>query len=288
MSGQSVLITGASTGIGEASAYHLDSKGYQVFAGVRKQADADRIKSKSSDQLRTVFLDVTDTLSIASAADFVRQELGSEGLYGLVNNAGIAVAAPIEFLPVDDLRKQLEVNVIGQVLVIQAFLPLLRKARGRIINISSIGGRVAAPFLGPYSASKFAFEALSDSLRVELSPWGIHVAIIEPGSISTPIWEKSLAAVDERLEGLSIDLDRYYHPAIARTRSIAKHSAMYGLPAQDVALVVEKALEAPQPKARYVIGKGTRLALLLKALAPTWLRDRYLAKRTGVSEIHPA
>ena len=287
MAGKSVLITGASTGIGEACAYHLDSKGYQVFAGVRKEADGDRLKNKASDRLKTVFLDVTDRFSVAGAVDLLRRDLGGAGLYALVNNAGIAIAAPVEFLPVDDLRQQLEVNVIGQILVTQACLPMIRKARGRIINISSISGRVAAPFFGPYSASKFAFEALSDALRVELSPWGIYVSIVEPGGISTPIWEKSLAAADERLEGMSIDVDRYYHPAIARSRGIAKHSMKYGLPAEDVAVIVERALSAAKPKERYVIGKRTGVALLLEKLAPTWLRDRFLARRTGIAEIRP-
>ena len=285
MSVKSVLITGASTGIGEACALHLDSLGYQVFAGVRKQADADLLKNRCSDRLCTVFLEVTDRFSIASAADELRKTLGDEGLYGLVNNAGIAVASPIEFLPIEDLRQQFEVNVIGQVMVTQAFLPLIRKARGRIVNISSISGRVAAPFFGPYSASKFALEAISDSLRVELSPWGIFVSLIEPGGISTPIWAKSLSEADERLEGVSTDADRYYHPAIVRSRQMAKHSMTHGLPASDVALVLEQALESAKPKTRYVIGKGTRIALLLETLAPVWLRDRFLAKRMGIAEI---
>ncbi|MEK7693262.1 MAG: SDR family oxidoreductase, partial [Chloroflexota bacterium] len=186
---RSVVITGASTGIGEACALHLDALGWRVFAGVRKGADGEALQRKASARLIPVRIDVTDQASIASACDAVAQELGARGLDGLVNNAGIAVAAPLEFVPIDDLRRQLEINVIGQIAVTQAFLALIRTARGRIVNIGSVSGKLATPFTGPYSASKFAMEALTDALRIELRPWKIEVSIVEPGSIATPIWE---------------------------------------------------------------------------------------------------
>ncbi len=159
---RSVLITGASTGIGEACALHLDQLGWRVFAGVRKDADGEALRAKASARLLPVRIDVVDPGSVAAARELVLRELGDRGLDGLVNNAGIAIAAPLEFVPIEDLRRQLEINVIGQIAVTQAFLAPIRKARGRVVNMGSIGGRLATPFLGPYNASKFALEALSD------------------------------------------------------------------------------------------------------------------------------
>src|SRR3990172_8450526 len=183
-----VVITGASTGIGEACALRLDKLGWRVFARVRKEADAERLKNEGSERLTPAFIDVTDEGSIMKAEETVRAVVGEAGLAGLGDNAGVGIHGPLEFLPIEDLRRQLEVNTIGQIAVTQAFLPLIRKGRGRIVNIGSIGGKMATPFLGPYAASKFAMEALTDSLRQELRPWDIHVAIVEPGSIATPIW----------------------------------------------------------------------------------------------------
>src|SRR5262245_5535409 len=182
-----IVITGASSGIGRAM--RLDQLGFHVFAGVRNPADGDALKSKSSERLSPVLLDVTSEDSIARAA----RSIGDAPIAGLVNNAGIAVGGPLEMVPIPLWRKQFEVNVIGQVAVTQAFLPLLRVGRGRIVNIGSIAGRSALPFTSPYCSSKFALEGLSDSLRMELRQWGISVSIVEPGSIRTPIWEKSLA-----------------------------------------------------------------------------------------------
>ena len=178
-----VLVTGASTGIGEATVLHLRELGFDPIAAVRKDEDAERLEGRG---LRTTRIDVTDADQIAAARD----ALGDEPLAGLVNNAGIAVAAPLEFLPIDRLRQQLEINLIGQAAVTQAFLPALRRARGRIINVSSIGGRVGLPLVGAYNASKFGLEGLSDSLRRELRPLGVDVILIEPGGVKTPIWNK--------------------------------------------------------------------------------------------------
>ena len=180
---KSVVITGASTGIGAACALHLDQWGWRVFAGVRKQGDAEALRAQGSARLTPVSLDVTDTVSISTAASAVAGAVGAAGLAGLVNNAGIVVPGPIELLPLSDLRRQLEINVVGQVAVTQAFLPLIRAGRGRIVNMGSIAGRMATPFTGAYGASKFALEALTDALRLELQPWGISVSIIEPGAV---------------------------------------------------------------------------------------------------------
>ena len=182
-----VVITGASTGIGAASARHLDRLGFRVFAGIRKSQDGERLRAQTSSKLTPIRFDVTDDGSIAAAADTIRAALDGDGLAGLVNNAGIAVPGPIETVPLAEARKQFEVNVLGQIAVTQAFLPLLRQGRGRIVNIGSIAGLTATPFLGLYGASKFALEALTDALRVEVRPWGINVSIIEPGAIASSI-----------------------------------------------------------------------------------------------------
>ena len=197
-----VVITGASTGIGHASALHLASLGFKVFAGVRRDEDADRLRAVANGSIEPVHIDVTDQASIDAAAGRVREATGGS-IAGLVNNAGIAVPGPLEHLPVDEFRRQLEVNVTGQVAVTQAFLPMLRPSRGRIVNIGSIGGRVAAPMLGPYAASKHAMEGLTDSLRRELRPSGIEVSIIRPGPIATEIWERGNTKAGELLARMS-------------------------------------------------------------------------------------
>lgn len=273
-----VVITGASTGIGEACTLRLDRLGFRVFAGVRRPADGERLRAATSDRLMPVYLDVTDSESIRSAAEQVARILGTDPLAGLVNNAGIAVAAPVEFLPLDALRRQLEVNVIGQVAVTQAFLPLLRQARGRIVNMSSVSGRIASPFLGAYSASKFALEALTDALRLELRPWGIRVSLVEPGVIQTPIWNKSLAAAETLQAGLPPAAHELYGLAVEALR--AGVSELKGLPPERVADAVVHALAARRPKARYVVGRDARLGAALSHL-PTRLRDSLVGRRLG-------
>jgi NAD(P)-dependent dehydrogenase (short-subunit alcohol dehydrogenase family) len=191
------VVTGASSGIGETSAQHLASLGFNVFAGVRNDADAERVAGGRIEPLK---IDVTDQASVDAAAAQVAEATGKVGLAALVNNAGIAVAGPLEYIDIDDFQRQMDVNVTGVLRATQAFLPLIRLARGRIVNISSIGGRVAIPLVGPYAASKFAVEGMSDSLRRELRPWGIHVALIEPGAVATPIWEKGVSDAQDMLD----------------------------------------------------------------------------------------
>ena len=184
-----VVVTGSSTGIGRACALHLDRLGFKVFAGVRKEADGERLRGEASERLEPLILDVTDSEHISRAAERVSEATGG-GLAGLVNNAGIGVGGPLELLPLSDFRRQIEVNLIGQVAVTQAFIPALRRARGRLVFISSIGGLIATPYMSPYHASKFGIEAVGDVVRQELRQFGVQVSIVEPGSIATPIWEK--------------------------------------------------------------------------------------------------
>jgi NAD(P)-dependent dehydrogenase (short-subunit alcohol dehydrogenase family) len=275
----SVLITGASTGIGEASAIYLARQGWRVFAGVRKYADARRL-SKAAAGITAVILDVTKPNQISQAVKKINRFVGKKGLQGLVNNAGIAISGPLEFLPMTELRHQLEVNFLGQVELTQACLPLLRAGRGRVVNISSIGGRIVAPFLAPYSISKFALEAYSDGLRRELRPWKLYVTSVQAGSIDTPIWKKSLRKADQLRRGMPRRAEALYGPAMERARQRALGSAALGIAAEDVAHLVGHILITRWPRARYAIGHGTRQALWLARLIPDewldWLMARVL------------
>ena len=275
MSSGTVLVTGASTGIGEATALHLRDVGFTPIAGVRKDEDAERLEGLG---LRTVKLDVTDADAIAAA----RESLGQEPLAGLVNNAGIAVAAPLEFLPIDRLRKQLEVNLIGQIAVTQAFLPALRRARGRIVNVSSIGGRVALPLLGAYNASKFGLEGASDALRRELRSHGVDVILIEPGGVKTPIWKKGEALADEITEELPPEAERLYGRLIARVRAeTRKIDEERGSEPRAVAEAIATALTARRPRARYVVGNDAKQRAVAARLLPARVMDRMIGRALG-------
>ncbi len=270
----SILITGASSGIGLACAETLAAHGARVFAGVRSQAAVDSLAQKALPNLTPVLLDVTDPVSIRLAQETIEAEVGENGLYGLVNNAGLVMSSPIEFLDLAEYRRLLEVNLVGAVAVTQAFLELLRSAQGRIINISSLSGRDSAPFLGPYASSKFALEAVSDSLRVELSIWKIKVILIEPGDVATPMFTKlnvDLQATNQRLPQRAWDL---YGPVFEMMKDLKPH----GLPPEEVARVVEKALFTPKPKARYMLGPDAWIVRFLRAL-PTPMRDWILLHR---------
>ena len=270
-----VLVTGASTGIGEATALHLRELGFDPVAGVRRDEDAERLESQG---LRTVRLDVTDDSQIAAA----RKAIGDGPLAGLVNNAGVAVGAPLEFVPLDELRRQLEVNLIGQVAVTQAFLPALRRAGGRIVNVSSIGGRVALPVLGPYNASKFALEAVSDSLRRELRTQGVDVIVIEPGGIKTPIWGKGNQLADELTARMPPEAERLYGRLIADVRSeTVKIERERGLPPSAVAEVIGKALTSDRPRTRYVVGNEAKVRAQLARLLPDRAMDRLIGRVLG-------
>jgi len=277
-----VVITGASTGIGEACALRLDKLGWRVFAGVRKEADAERLKKEGSERLTPAFIDVTDEGSIMKAEETVRAVVGEAGLAGLVNNAGVGIHGPLEFIPLEDLRRQLEVNTIGQIAVTQVFLPLIRKGHGRIVNIGSIGGKMATPFLGPYAASKFAMEALTDSLRQELRPWDIHVAIVEPGSIATPIWDKGQAGADEMEQKLPEEAMKLYGTAVDAVRTAARQFESRAVPPDRVAQAVAHALTSRRPRTRYVVGFDATIQRVLAAVVPDRMRDGLTARMLGL------
>jgi len=252
---RTVVVTGASSGIGQATAARLARSGWRVLAGVRRAGEA-------PGGTEEVLLDVTDP-----------PMLELDRLDGLVNNAGIAVAGPLEFLSPDELRRQLEVNVVAQLQMTQLLLPALREARGRIVNVGSISGRSSLPFLGAYAMSKFALEAMSDALRVELRPWGIHVAIVEPGTIKTPMWTRDRP--DPPAEALKLYGDR-----LAAFRAFALKRSASGAPAEAVAKVVEAALTAGRPKARYLVGRDARIRSGVERL-PDRLRDRVYQRVLG-------
>ncbi|MEA3350415.1 MAG: SDR family oxidoreductase [Chloroflexota bacterium] len=278
---KTVVITGASSGIGKASALHLDKSGFRVFAGVRKQEDAEKLSAQASPRLTPLFLDITDEDAIAAAADRVTAAVEDAGLAGLVNNAGIASAGPMEFVQLDDVRRVFEINLVGQIAVTRAFLALLRKAKGRVVNISSVSGMTAAPFMGPYSISKFALEAFSDTLRQELSPWGIDVIIIQPGRIETPIWDKSLSAAEKlfaRLPQKAFDL---YGPSMEITLNTILKGEHSGTPPDTVARTVARALTARWPKLRYRVGADAKAVAILVKLIPTRWLDKFVIHQRG-------
>jgi NAD(P)-dependent dehydrogenase (short-subunit alcohol dehydrogenase family) len=263
---RTAVVTGASSGIGEAVALRLARGGWHVLAGVRGEEDAERLHGQG---LKPLWLDVTDPESIAAAAARVE----GQPLAGLVNNAGIAVSMPLELLPLDELRRQLEINFVGQVAVTQAFLPALRRGPGRIVNVGSIAGRSALPFLGAYAASKHALEAVTDSLRVELRPFGIEVAVVEPGTIATPIWTKGAETFRRIAASLPDGALGAYAGRLAAFSEAAAAAGRRGEPAEKVAEAVEHALTAARPRTRYVVGRDAKRRARVERLPDRW-RDR--------------
>jgi NAD(P)-dependent dehydrogenase (short-subunit alcohol dehydrogenase family) len=273
-----VLITGASTGIGEATALRLQKAGFRVFAGVRKPEDGDRLRSAGVTVVQP--FDVTKQEDIDAAVRTVEQELNGSPLRGIVNNAGIGIGGPLEALDLDDFRRTIEVNTTSQLAVTKAFLPLLRKSKGRIVNMASIGGRVAQPFAGPYVASKFALEAVTDVLRCELLEWGIDVIAIEPGTIATPIWEKSSQEAEKVLAKLTPEQRELYGKRLAKMSKVLERQNKRGARPEKVAEAVEKALTASRPRTRYLIGDA-HVLLNLKRILPTRWLDRLLYRMTS-------
>jgi NAD(P)-dependent dehydrogenase (short-subunit alcohol dehydrogenase family) len=274
---RSVLVTGASTGIGRATALRMDRAGWRVFAGVRREADAESLRDEGSERICPLLLDVLDADQISGAADRVAGALGDAGLDGLVNNAGIAVPSPLETLPIEDFRRQVEVNLTAQVAVTQALLPLIRTARGRIVFVTSIGGRIAFPFTGAYHAAKFGLEAVGDAFRQELRPWGISVAIVEPGSIDTPIWERGEREAEGAGGGVRAR-EELYGPAVERYREVMRRTAARGIPPERAAGAIERALTSRRPRSRYLVGRDAKLQAWLRPLIPTPLFDRIVAR----------
>lgn len=283
------LITGASTGIGEATTLRLARAGWTVFAGVRDAAAGERLvrgAGSGAGRVLALTLDVTNPEQIAQAAARVAEETGlgapaSPGrLDALVNNAGVGVGGPLELIPIENLRMQLEVNVLGQIAVTQALLPALRGAGGRIVFLSSVGGRVAMAFTAPYAASKHAIEAIGDALRVELHSSNVQVALIEPGSVATPIWDKSRAEADQ--VSVPDSLQQQYGHVPAAMDKVLKDTAKRGIPAEEVAETIERALTARRMKARYLIGRDARAMVFARRLLPDHLFDRLARRVLGV------
>jgi NAD(P)-dependent dehydrogenase (short-subunit alcohol dehydrogenase family) len=261
---------------------HLDAAGWRVFAGVRKEEDAASLREACSERLVPLMLDVTDAAQIAAAAERIGAEVGAAGLDGLVNNAGIAVPGPLETLPIGDFERQIGVNLTAHVAVTQAMLPAIRRARGRIVFITSIGGLMAFPMFGAYHAAKFGLEAVGDVFRRELRPWGIKVAIIEPGSIATPIWDRGDAEVDALAERVGDEHVELYGEASAAFREVARKTGERGIPPERVATKIEHALTAKRPHTRYLVGADARGQAFAAKLLPDRLLDWVVARATGM------
>jgi NAD(P)-dependent dehydrogenase (short-subunit alcohol dehydrogenase family) len=270
---RAVLVTGASTGIGAALAHRLDATGYRVFAGVRRAEDGERLRAGASERLTWLPLDVTRQDQVLSAAEAIARAVGDAGLYGLVNNAGTALGGPLEFVPIDAVRGQLEVNVVGLLAVTQAMLPLLRRARGRIVNIGSIAGKSVAPLAATYAASKHAVEALSDGLRLELRDAGIAVSLVEPGPVRTPIWDKGRAALSRAERTLPARALEFYGGRMALLAKALDRNEARAVPVERVVEVVGRALESRSPRPRYLVGANARLRAILRWLLPDRWND---------------
>jgi NAD(P)-dependent dehydrogenase (short-subunit alcohol dehydrogenase family) len=278
---RSVVITGASTGIGWATAKLLLDRGFRVFGSVRKQADADRLSSEFGANFSPLLFDVTDEAAVLAAAREVRAALNGETLFGLVNNAGIAVAGPVLELAADEFRRQMDVNVIGPIIATQAFGPLLgsdpslKGPKGRIVMISSVAGKNGNPLTAAYAASKHAIEGLSESLRREMMLFGIDVIIIAPGPVKTPIWSKA-----EEVD-ISVYKNSPFFPALERLRKFMLHLGEIGLPAEKIAERIADALTSASPKVRYQITPDP-MRHLMTAVLPKRMVDRIIAKRLGL------
>jgi NAD(P)-dependent dehydrogenase (short-subunit alcohol dehydrogenase family) len=279
-----VLITGTSSGIGRETALHLDQLGFRVFATVRKQADAAALRSQASERLCPIILDVTDQASINLARDEVAQSIGEDGLVGLVNNAGVGFTSPLEFVPLKDLRWLFEVNVFGVLAVTQAFLPLLRQARGRIVNVSSTASLVVAPFHGPYSASKLSLNGLSNALRLELRPQGLQVSVVVCGSIRTPMWEKGGDLSDQVSQNYPPQAWQLYGSAYGKLRDYFSRLGRSGVPPEAAARAIAHALTAKRARNTYFVGPDARLYNIASKLVYGRLRDWVVMRSIGLSD----
>jgi NAD(P)-dependent dehydrogenase (short-subunit alcohol dehydrogenase family) len=268
---KNVLVTGASSGLGRACVLYLAEKGYHVFAGVRSAADGESVRAASIGKVDPILLDVTQSTMLETAVRHIRND--GAGLYGLVNNAGITVAGPIELLPLESIRMQFEVNVLGQLALAKAFLPQLRDNHGRIVLMGSILGKLALPFLAPYSASKFALEAIADSLAMEVADQGVAVSIVEPGSISTPIWAKTKERTRETLADVSDTDWEHYRDQVDSFERYTARAAANGISPRHVAVTVERILGARKPRSRYAVGWDARILGRMAQLIPARLRQ---------------
>lgn len=279
---RSLVITGTSTGIGRATALRMDELGWRVFAGVRREEDAESMRAAGSDRLTPLILDITDPAAVEAAAGKVAAELGETGLDGLVNNAGATDPGPLELMPLEDFRRLLEVNVLGQVAVTQAFMPLIRRATGRIVFVGSASGRGAPPMLAAYSASKAGLAAVADGFRRELRQWRIPVSLVEPGMIDTPIWDHGESRLGALEESSPEYLDGAYGPMMTAFRALGDKMAEHKLPPEAVTKVIERALCSRRPRSRYLVGREARSQALAFWLLPDrvldWLVARMMTK----------
>jgi NAD(P)-dependent dehydrogenase (short-subunit alcohol dehydrogenase family) len=273
----SVLVTGATRGIGRATAIRLAEHGWDVFAGVRRAQDGEELAGAHPGRVSPVVVDVTDDDQVAALEHALPGDLDA-----LVNNAGIVVGGPLEAVPLSELRRQLEVNVVGQVAVTQVVLPRLRRSRGRVVFVSSLSGRVATPLSGPYNASKFAIEAVADALRMEVAPWGIRVALVEPAQTDTDMWRQANDDLESTVALLSPAHRDLYAKHIEGYRKMIPRSQRMAKPVDTVAATIERALTARRPRARYVVGAPARLQAVLAGLTPTPVLDVMLRAGTGV------
>lgn len=273
-----VLITGASRGIGRATASRLAAAGWDVIAGVRREDDAERLARESAGRIKAVTLDITRVDQVAALEQALPDRLDA-----VVNNAGIVVGGPVEAVPLDELRRQLETNVVGQVAVTQAVLPRIRRSRGRIVFVSSLSGRFSTPMTGAYSASKFALEALADALRIELRPWGIAVVLVEPAQTDTDMWGTAMDLLESTEADLTDEQAQLYRSHIAGQRKSIPKSQKVAAPAEGVAGVIERALTVGRPSARYVVGTTPKVTSAVAQFLPTRLRDAMLAGASGIS-----
>lgn len=284
---KTVVITGASSGIGRATALRLARGGFRVFAGYRDEVDAASLAAEATGELEPLSIDVADADQIAAAAARVGEAAGGQGLWGLVNNAGIAIPGPVESLPIDDLRRALEVNLVGQIAVTQALLPTLRRARGRVVNMTSVGGRVGTPFMVAYHASKFGLEGTSDALRRELAGVGVEVSAVEPGSIATAMWDRGREHAEGVLSGMSAEAKETYGADLEAVDEMATRTGERGADPDTVARVVERALTARRPRARYVVGADARAMILAQAVLPARVFDRLMRRAMGLHRRGP-
>lgn len=272
---RTVFVTGASTGIGAATVQALVARGDRVWASVRRAEDAERLAAEHGDAVSVVRFDLTDAEAVADAG---RRIVDAGPLDGVVANAGMAVPGPLEFLPVDLLQEQLDINVLGQLRVIQAVMPAIRAGAGRIVVVGSIGGRIAGPMLGAYHVSKFGLVGLTDALRAELAPWRIPVILIEPGAVATPIWRRGAEQAERVMAQLPAEAEQRYARQVARVRRNAARSAEQGLAPSEAAAVIVQALTDPSPRPRLLVGRDARIASVIARL-PHRLRYRLTAAR---------
>lgn len=274
---KSVLVTGAGRGIGKAIALKLAADGWHVYAGVRKTADGEALAEAASGQITPIMLDITSREQIIAAADTLPPTLDA-----IVNNAGIAINAPVESISSEDLKRQFEVNVFATIAVTQEVMPKIRAARGRVVFISSVSGRVSAPMTGPYSGSKFALEALADAMRLEVKPWGVRVSLIEPTATDTDMWDTMVDEFDATTASHSEDQKQLYDKHFAGMRRTMRFLEKTTVPAATVVKSVEKALTAKRPKARYPVGVSVRIQLIADEITPTPINDFVVSRVTGI------